>query len=514
MKITTTVLAALVLSALSCISGPVAPLAAQSLSQQDFESWKQQQETEFARYLSEEDRAFSQFLEREAKLLNPQDAEAEDLQPKPDTPPVFSPEEDPAPQPSPQPAPEPDSAPEPPPAEPPVEEDAAPVSPPTATPGSEPASAPRVPRYFESVELSFYGTRLQLRYPAEIVAPLSGKISQEKIAGFWKDAAASEYDPFVEQLLGLRRALQLNDWGYALLIQRLGEQLYPGNRNAVVLFTWFGLVKSEYATSLAFTANEVFLLVNTQEQLYGVPYFSFMGTEGRFYLLTLGGPQALPGGSLYTYDRTFPGAEQAFDFTLTAAPKIGSDLAQRRYSFTYAGERYQVPVSYNRQFVDFLEWYPQMRAESHFLTAGSEAALQSLRQALGPIIAGKSETEAANILLRFVQTAFAYETDQAQFDREKLMNPDEILHYNRSDCDDRSILYTYLVRNMLELQTAGLDYPGHLATAVRFRNRPSGDTVEFEGQRYLVCDPTYINADIGHVMPSVRGRPVRVFAVR
>ena len=118
------------------------------------------------------------------------------------------------------------------------------------------------------------------------------------------------------------------------------------------------------------------------------------------------------------------------------------------------------------------------------------------------------------MLIRFVQTAFEYQTDQDQFDREKLMNPDEILHYDKSDCDDRSIFYTYLVRRLLRLETAGLDYPGHLATAVRFPSSVSGDTVNVEGSRFLVCDPTYINADIGREMPSVRGQLERAFRIR
>ena len=76
--------------------------------------------------------------------------------------------------------------------------------------------------------------------------------------------------------------------------------------------------------------------------------------------------------------------------------------------------------------------------------------------------------DAVNVLLRFVQTGFSYLTDSEQFGREKFMFPEETLSYPYSDCEDRSFLFAYLVSSLLGLDVIGLDYPGHVATAVKF----------------------------------------------
>ncbi len=50
-----------------------------------------------------------------------------------------------------------------------------------------------------------------------------------------------------------------------------------------------------------------------------------------------------------------------------------------------------------------------------------------------------------------------------------------------------------------------LEYPNHLATAVKFDTDVKGDYVMAAGQKYTVCDPTYIGAGIGMAMPTFKG---------
>ena len=120
------------------------------------------------------------------------------------------------------------------------------------------------------------------------------------------------------------------------------------------------------------------------------------------------------------------------------------------------------------------------------------------------------------MLLRFVQTAFPYETDQDQFGVEKWQAPEEILYYRLSDCDDRSILYAFLLREVLGWDdVAMLRYPGHLAVAVPQRRiGVSGDSVRVQGESYIVTDPTYIGADVGMAMPQFRNIRPEVSVIR
>ncbi|RMG76496.1 MAG: hypothetical protein D6714_21265 [Bacteroidetes bacterium] len=134
----------------------------------------------------------------------------------------------------------------------------------------------------------------------------------------------------------------------------------------------------------------------------------------------------------------------------------------------------------------------------------SEVARASFRTALEPLLEGKTTREKVDFLLRLVQYGFEYQTDQEQFGREKYFFPEEVLYFPYADCEDRSALFAQLVKEMTGLEVIGLVFPEHVATAVRFSEDFPGDYVTYEGQKYLICDPTYIGAGSGMVMPKYK----------
>ena len=141
----------------------------------------------------------------------------------------------------------------------------------------------------------------------------------------------------------------------------------------------------------------------------------------------------------------------------------------------------------------------------YFNTPMSSVTRNSLMAKLNPQLEGKTNIEKVEYLLYFVQNAFQYKTDQEQFGHEKFCFPDEMLYYPFSDCEDRSILFSYLVRWLVNYDVIGVNYPLHIATAVAFPDKIPGDYLEFDGKNYTICDPTYINASIGMTMPEYKG---------
>ena len=129
-------------------------------------------------------------------------------------------------------------------------------------------------------------------------------------------------------------------------------------------------------------------------------------------------------------------------------------------------------------------------------------------------IVGKSEQEAANILINFVQTAFTYGYDDKIWGGDRPFFADETIYYPYSDCEDRAILYSRLVRDLMGLDVVLLYYPGHLATAVHFKTDIPGDYLLVNGIRYLVCDPTFIGANIGRTMPDVSNDEAKVVLLK
>jgi hypothetical protein len=74
----------------------------------------------------------------------------------------------------------------------------------------------------------------------------------------------------------------------------------------------------------------------------------------------------------------------------------------------------------------------------------------------------------------------------------KFFFAEELLYYPYCDCEDRSVLFSYLVRNLVGLEVCGLEYPGHMSTAVNFDSNVSGDYISFEGKRYVILKPSFI----------------------
>ena len=112
-----------------------------------------------------------------------------------------------------------------------------------------------------------------------------------------------------------------------------------------------------------------------------------------------------------------------------------------------------------------------------------------------------------------MQTAFEYQVDDEQFGYERPLFADETFYYPYSDCEDRSILFSILVRELLNLDVVLLNYPGHLATAVHFTDNIEGDYMTIDNKKYIVCDPTYIGATIGEAMPQYKNEKAKIVKV-
>ena len=130
---------------------------------------------------------------------------------------------------------------------------------------------------------------------------------------------------------------------------------------------------------------------------------------------------------------------------------------------------------------------------------------QSLLTQVKEQIQGCSEKESVYRILHFVQYAFDYATDREQHGYEKPYFIEENFYYSKNDCEDRAILFAFLVHNLLGLDVHLVQYPGHECTAVNFSTtQMNGDGYMYKGKAFYICDPTYIGASIGQCMPDYR----------
>ena len=491
-------------------------VSSQSLAaDDDFLKWKKDYQSSFQEYKDKRDKEFTSFLKTQWKEMDLLKGIERDPEPKPVVMPVAKPEPvkpaPPAPivkipdtpRPIVKAPPVPKLKPEP------------VVLKPVIIP--EPVIKPVIPRPPEMVRkgrrmtVSYLGGHYKFYYDPKLKVMINQRIDKKTISDFWSALSLAEYDDLIDQINKQSKSLNLNDWAYALLVHDIAGKLYPISESGQSLFTWFVLAKAGYQSRIAYNSDKVFLLVPSRQPMYAVPYFTF--DKVRYYAVRFDGKgQSL--GQVYTYDGNYPGANKALNMQISHDIHIDGGAVRRNLSFNFEGKSYDIRVAYHNERIGFMETYPQLDLEWYFKGKVSAVASTNLQQQLSKYMKGMDEQTAVNFLLRFVQTALRYKTDQAQFGKENYLFPEETLHYPYSDCEDRSILFAWLVHSLLGMDVIGLDYPGHVATAVRLKSKVSGDTVMHNGKRYTVADPTYINASVGMAMPDFKADKPGIIKIR
>jgi len=351
------------------------------------------------------------------------------------------------------------------------------------------------------ITIDFYGKNIRFYYDAQLGKKSANNINKDVISDYWSQLSRSDYDDLLKQLTAQKKSLQLNDWAYASLINKLTAKINNHRRNDSVLLSWFLLVKSEYKARIAYSDTSVYLLVPSKQEMFEVSYFTFSGV--RYYAITFDGKQQKL-GRVFTYDGDYPDASHYFDMRVSAAVASSEQPERRHLTFSFEGKQYNIDVTYDRGRVKFFRSYPQLNLSLYFSSGVYKMTASPLQKQLVMNMQGMSEQQAVNFLLRFVQTSLKYETDEQQFGEENYLFPEETLFYPYSDCEDRAILFAWLVKSLLRLDVVGLDYPGHVATAVRFSEQVAGDSINYKGERYIITDPTYINASAGMTMPDFK----------
>jgi len=296
-----------------------------------------------------------------------------------------------------------------------------------------------------------------------------------------------------------------------VLVGRYARAVHPQHEDDAALLSWFMLCRAGFDARVAYHDGGVLLLVRSAEDLFDTPYLALGGA--RYYAAPLDGKRRAIPANLYTFEGTCPGTVKPIDFRFRQGPRTAGRVVPRELATELGGRRYQVALDYDPDLVDLLATWPQLKIDSYFAASVPPELAASWSRALRPLLEGRSESEAVDLLLALLQHGMPYQTDEQQFGREEYLFPVETLRYPAADCEDRAVLLAWLVRNVLGLDAVGLDFPGHVAVAVRFGGAVPGDAVESAGGHYLVSDPTYIGAGVGQAMPGFPLERARIVAI-
>ena len=501
------------------VTAAVASASAQEDLRKQYEAFRQQAEKEYGDFRSKANAEYAEFMRKAWERYEAEPAMSAPVKPKPTVQPQAVSDAAPqtrelpygdivkampaAPQPQPvapiaQPAPReqstasgrPDSSP----------------APKPSTASAQPAPHPLSPDLHE-VSFDFYGTSCVVR-TADGRAPRLANASEASVSHMWTELSDSRYDAAIVDCLQLRETLALCDWGYLQLVGTFAEKCYGSHGNESVVMQTYIMAQSGYKVRLARAGDRLTMLLPSKNRIWN---YSFIGFDDcKYYILD----KSLRGSAFEVCDVPFRG-EKFASLHMSAQPRFAVEPLDERQ---FRSKRYsQLATAFapNRHLIDFYNSYPLCNDWDMYAQASLS---DKLKAALYPVlrreIEGKNEQEAADMLINFVQTAFEYKTDPEQFGYERPLFGDETFYYPYSDCEDRAILYSTLVRELLGLDAALVSYPDHLATAVCFDGDAKGDYIMVDGRRYTVCDPTYIGASTGMTMPDMDNAKATVILLR
>jgi hypothetical protein len=470
----------------------------------DFETYRKQQQqgvqkihAEFQEYKEQQDREFADFLKGQWREFDTFRGKVRIKEPKPRQIPVVVPPVRLAPAPV-VPVPSPVVI--------------VPAMPPVLPPPALPQPKPVVVAA-DTLELMFFGNAVSFSFDPEWKSyRLSGGAKPEAISAFWTMMSGSKYEPTIQAINAARRELKLDDWGGVTLWRDVARALQPERRTEQNLLLWYFLVKSGYDVRLGYAGADVHLFVAMKQPVYATKYTK-VGDQTYYAVLTADHGDSIR--SFYTYEASYPDKLKALDIHAAMTGFTKSVSAQRALAFDYKGKPVKFSVPYDRRLVEYLNSFPQSEFELYFDTDGSQMLRQGLLPELKKYTATMSEEEAVDFLLAFVQKAFAYKNDDQQFGHEKYFFVEESLYFPFNDCEDRSVLFAWLVHELVGIKVIGLVYPGHMTTAVALKQaRPEFSMVVYQGNQYAIADPTYIGASVGMAMPSyAKLKPNRVVAI-
>ncbi len=364
-------------------------------------------------------------------------------------------------------------------------------------PEKEPEKIPK--NTLEDISFDFYGTTLYFHIPAGVQKANFYPLNQTGISNFFTSVAMSEYNPLIEDIDDIRKTMNLNDWGTYLLILRVSDAIFS-NQDDSKLLSWFLFNKLGFSVKVGLNGKHVELIFYSKKMIYATPYYMF--GKNKFYVLSQYAKNGL--NQLYTYEQNYPEANKELDLSLVTLPNLALNMKNKTLSFNEYSQEYSVAFEYNQNLLDFMATYPQADYETFFNAPVDFTTYESVATALKQYIDGMKASDAINFILHFVQNAFRYQTDDEQFNREKVMFAQETLYFEESDCEDRAILFAYLVKRLLNISVEGVKYKDHMATALAIPLE--GDSVEDGFKRLLIADPTYIHANIGQSMPKYKSK--------
>lgn len=365
------------------------------------------------------------------------------------------------------------------------------------------------------VNFHFYGSDLQVHFDASQRVKVK-KNDSVKVADCM-EWLLSVTDETLKECLKLKEEMNLCDWAYLKLLDKLSKASL-GNTNEATLMMTVLLNKSGYETQLAWQGPKILRMLYYPDAT--ILQTQIMPKNGKWYYMY---------GSSDTTKVKMLQAEmlkgKKLSMKINGDQKFAVNLSEPRTVTSLKNEDFSFTFQVNKNLIDFYDDLPVFYFNDDFMTRWTAMAniplddhLQNtLIKEMKAKLAGLSQLDAIQQLSWWVQGKtdidmknpnqnyflYAYDDDVWGYDR--AFYAEETLFYPYNDTEDRSILLSRLIRDVLGLKVLFVYYPGHTALAVCITDADvKGAYVVKDGMHFVICDPTYIGSDVGEEMPTVK----------
>ncbi|MBR5835325.1 MAG: hypothetical protein IKY66_04080 [Bacteroidales bacterium] len=345
--------------------------------------------------------------------------------------------------------------------------------------------------------ISFYNTPAAIDVPHTYTSYRMAGNTEGDVADFWTYLAESDFEYVVKQVAEFADEKGLENWSLLKYVETVSDNVYTDSQeNEKEVFTVFLANQLGLDVKIGRANEKLVALFSIAQKVYE---WLSIKIEGKKYYFRFDDEKLT---SLYTYRTLFSEEVCQIDL-LRSMPDLLSPPAriQTRTVRSLAFDcEMEIPLDTN--LCHFISEFPRVRCDIPAMSEVNSLFARSLYDTMYPKVKDLGQFDAVHLLMKFMHNDFGYATDQDQFGYEKPFFCEENFMYPFNDCEDRSILFSYLIKHILGMDVILLDYPGHITTAVAFDEDIDGAYLDFEGKRYYVCDPTYLDSLPGMAHPD------------
>lgn len=367
-----------------------------------------------------------------------------------------------------------------------------------------------------------FGTQCRVRIGDNCRIRLAG-LSGDDVADVLGEFTKPQFDNMLYDCLQERKNHHFSDWAYYQMLLALTDKFYGKHTNEATLVLGFLYSQSGYKMRYAHDANTLYILVSSQ---YNIFKKSFFYVDGEcYYLLDDIGDDA----KLAICKAKFP-KESPLSLRISAVQDFSDNPTLERTITSPMNPDFSFTITSNRNYLAFYETYPSSYTDNNFMTRWAMYANTPLEKGITSQLypkmkeklEGMTPLEKVQQLDWWVQGTvdikrenpdqgcFLYAFDDDVWGGDRAFFGEETFFYPYCDCEDRSILLSHLVRDLVDLDVVLVYYPGHLAMAVNFPEDIPGDHIMLDGRKFTVCDPTYVGSEVGETMPTMKDKSTTV----